>query len=93
MINMLNIRLFAELFSKIFLWYLSGVHGPFPMQENLLASEQLVNLLQRQVLGLRIEEVDEREETCVENCTHALVENFKPLSVSIYLQSRCMFST
>lgn len=65
---MLNIRLLTKLFPKILLRQFSGVHGSFPMQQNFLAREQLIYLLKGQILGLRIEEVDEWKEASIENC-------------------------
>lgn len=67
-VHMLNIRLLTKIFSKIIFWQFRGVHGSFPMQQDFLASEELIYLLQRQVLGLRIEEVYEWKEASIENC-------------------------
>lgn len=42
-------------------------HARLPVQLNLISGKQLVNLLQREISCLRIEEIDHREEGKVED--------------------------
>lgn len=44
-------------------------HGWVPVELDLFAGEEAIDLLQREVARLRVEEVNEREETEVENCS------------------------
>lgn len=43
-----------------------GSHRRMPVQQHLFAREQPIHLLQREVAGLGVEEVDEREEAEIE---------------------------
>ena len=45
------------------------------MKQNLIPCEKLVDLLQRQVLGLGIEEIDEWDEKRIENCRIRISSN------------------
>jgi hypothetical protein len=42
-------------------------HRLLPMEENLIPGKELINLFEGQIFGLWIEEVDERQEACVED--------------------------
>ncbi len=44
-----------------------SIHASFPMQQNLLPGKEPVDLLQREVPRLRVEEVDERQETKIKD--------------------------
>ena len=46
----------------------SHAHGWVPVKFDLFSSKQMVNLLERKVARLRIEEVDERKEAEVKDC-------------------------
>jgi hypothetical protein len=45
----------------------SHAHRRVPVKLNLLSSEKTINLLQCEVSGFRVEVIDEREETEVED--------------------------
>lgn len=56
-------------------------HRRVPMQEHLLAREQPVHLLQGEVAGLGVEEVDDREEGEVEYCCSCYYLSFKSIGL------------
>ena len=67
MLSLNTLWVFSLTVSNTSLCISSDSHGCLPVQLDLFASEEMVDLLQCEVSGFRIEEPDERKEQEIEN--------------------------